>query len=180
MPSASQVLLSEHARIRFDLHASVAALQALEVGGPGTLALHFPALGTWIGGLAAHAAKEDQVLFPAIERFMGSTQGPTHVMRQEHKEIDRQARHFIETLNGLRDRPIRVETEAPAGRVTEQTASGRGFTADVADSLHELAGLLDMHFEKEEQVLFPIAESLLPRAEQEELGEQLAAFRGEI
>lgn len=180
MPSATQVLLSEHVRIHSNLHAALAAVQALEVGGPETLTLHFPALGVWIGGLAAHAAKEDPILFPAVEAHMGSTDGPTHVMRQEHQEIDRRARHFIKTLNGLRDRPIRGEYEAPVSQALERTPSGRGFTADLAESLGELADLLHSHFEKEEQVLFPLTESLLPPAEQEELGAKLAIFPGEI
>ena len=179
MPSATQVLLSEHARLRSALHTARAALQALGAGGPETLPLDLPSLQDWIGGLTTHATKENQILFPAVERLIGSTNGPTAVMRLEHQEIDRRAQHFIETLNRFGDRPIRVEP-TPASHGPGRNDSRQASTVALAESFDELADLLQSHFEKEEQVLFPLTESLLSPAQQQELGAELAAFPGEI
>jgi hemerythrin-like domain-containing protein len=38
-------------------------------------------------GLEAHFAMEEKVLFPAFEEAVGSTEGPTSVMRMEHKQL---------------------------------------------------------------------------------------------
>ena len=37
--------------------------------------------------LIAHARREDEVFFPAVEAVMGESFGPTTVMRSEHVEI---------------------------------------------------------------------------------------------
>lgn len=38
-------------------------------------------------GLERHFAMEENVLFPAFEKATGSTEGPTNVMRMEHRQL---------------------------------------------------------------------------------------------
>jgi hemerythrin-like domain-containing protein len=100
-------------------------------------------------GLGTHARIEDDLLFVALEEELGPNGGPLAVMRAEHAEVE-------ETLERL----TRVE--------------------DV-DEAEELAARLVTvargHFEKEEQVLFPMAEQLLGEEALRALGEQWAAQR---
>ncbi len=186
MLTATQVLLDEHARIRSVLRPALEGLPALETGGPEALPGALPALKAWAefstGGLVSHAHKEDEILFPAVEHELGTTNGPTEVMRREHQEIHALARRFVETLGELRDRdhPALMAGVGSFNQALDRADSGRGSLADVTGSLRELADTLEAHFEKEEQVLFPLVESLLPPTVQQELGTQLMAFPSKI
>ena len=48
----------------------------------------------------------------------------------------------------------------------------------LAEQLHELGDLIGVHFEKEEVILFPLAESRLPLEEQLALGARLKSYPG--
>jgi hemerythrin-like domain-containing protein len=99
-----------------------------------------------------HHGKEEATLFPAMEaRGIPSEVGPTAVMRREH-------------------------------------TMGRAFTADMADALgaddapafvaaaREYVALLREHIQKEDQVLFPMADGLLPPEEQARLADVFDRF----
>jgi len=99
--------------------------------------------------LLSHAEVEDELLFRAVEAKMPPG-GPTDVLRGEHEEIDA-------TLAALRA----TGDEAAARRAVLQVVA-----------------LAREHFAKEEQVLFPIAEEMVPREELERLGAEWALRRG--
>jgi iron-sulfur cluster repair protein YtfE (RIC family) len=99
--------------------------------------------------LLTHAEVEDELLFRAVETKLPPG-GPTDVMRAEHDEIDA-------TLEALRA----TADEAAARRAVLQVVA-----------------LARDHFAKEEQVLFPIAEEILPHEELERLGAEWARRRG--
>jgi len=99
--------------------------------------------------LLSHAEVEDDLLFRALEAKMPPG-GPAEVMRAEHAEIDA-------TLAALRD--------------SADEASAR-------NAIQRVAHLARDHFAKEEQVLFPIAEELLPVEELERLAAEWAVRRG--
>ena len=124
--------------------------------------------------LALHAKKEDDVLFPAMERAMGTSQGPTSVMREEHSEIHDRVRLLGETLRELH------EIEHPAivaeGTRLHRLAHAGGTSAALAESAETLVQLLDRHFSKEENVLFPMAKDALTDAEMAAVAERMAAF----
>lgn len=44
-------------------------------------------LAAFSAGLERHFAMEEKVLFLAFEKAIGSSEGPTHVMRMEHKQL---------------------------------------------------------------------------------------------
>ena len=94
------------------------------------------AFATFVRHLEQHLRHEEDLLFPAIERAVGSTMGPTAVMRSEHAQM----RAIVGTM-----------TEAIASR------DATGFF-DYADSLRML---MHQHNLKEESVLYPMAERLL-------------------
>lgn len=100
-------------------------------------------------GLASHAQLEDDLLFVPLEGPLGPNGGPLAVMRMEHKEVE----GTLERLAHVEDIE---EAEALAAR---------------------LVAIAHEHFEKEEQVLFPLAEELLGEDELRSLGEQWLALR---
>ena len=111
-----------------------------------------------------HHGKEEQVLFPALERRgLSRTVGPMAVMLNEHER----ARAIIARMR-----------EALAADEGGQARAASRFAIDV----YEYTSLMREHIGKEDDVLFPIGESLLRdedreqvlqafgRAESEELG----------
>lgn len=99
--------------------------------------------------LEAHARLEDELLFSSLDGVL-PPQGPLVVMRAEHEEIE-----------GL-------------------LASFPGFenAVEACRSVQRLVAVARDHFAKEEQVLFPMAEQMLPAAQLQQLGERWAAECG--
>ena len=124
--------------------------------------------------LAQHARKEDEALFPALEAIIGAEDGPTAVMRQEHKSIHGRGELLRRTLHELN------EVEHPlivAGGETMRSLTASGGTADsLRANAQEIIELLDMHFVKEEQILFPMAQNMLDEGQMEEIGKQMEAI----
>jgi hemerythrin-like domain-containing protein len=98
--------------------------------------------------LLRHANLEEELLFPALERHIGSS-GPLAVMRAEHGEIER------------------ALEQAEAARNVEEG------TARMAQAL----SLARTHFQKEERVLFPMALQLLEDETLAQLGDAWAKAR---
>jgi len=109
------------------------------------------AAGATLGAaLATHAAIENEVLFPELERRVGPD-GPLAVMRHEHDQIE----------DGL----------ARLARCGD-TAAARGLLLGTLATARE-------HFAKEENILFPLAAQLLEQ-EMERLGDLWAERRGVV
>ena len=87
-----------------------------------------------------HFQREEEFLFPAFEAAMGSTQGPTQVMRMEHEQV----------------RAILPVLEAS---VREQDATRFLGMSDT------LMVLIQQHNMKEEQILYPMSEQVIPDTE---------------
>ncbi len=123
--------------------------------------------------LFAHARREDDVLFPALERVFGREEALTVEMRREHVDIHAQAERFRGTLRELN------EVEHPAiVRAGERLASlaGAGGAAELRASGVEMIRLLDEHFRKEEEILFPLAREVLMPEELEAVGRAMEAM----
>jgi hypothetical protein len=104
------------------------------------------------GGLVRHIGFEEDLLFPAVESAAGFPPhaGPTAVMRAEHVEI----RAAVERLRGAIGDP----------------------SAD-AESLRErLLAALGPHNEKEEKILYPLADRVLPGPGPDELVAAIQAY----
>jgi hemerythrin-like domain-containing protein len=102
-----------------------------------------------------HHTKEEKHLFPALEeRGVPGESGPIAVMLQEHEEGRRTVRDLAQAL--------------------EQGAQAPGRAARLlAERLEAYVALLRAHIEKENNVLFPLADRVLSAGDQKKL---LAAF----
>lgn len=99
--------------------------------------------------LGPHAHLEDELLFSALEPYLGTAGGPLRVMRSEHDEIE-----------GALDRVQQVhELEAARNLVRRALTVARE------------------HFAKEEHVLFPMAAQFLGDNRLAELGAAWAQRR---
>jgi hemerythrin-like domain-containing protein len=123
--------------------------------------------------LARHAQKEDEVLFPAIEAVIGAEGGPTQVMRLEHGQIHRQGELLRQTLHEL-NAVEHPKIEAGGAKLRELAAGGSA--ESLKANAEEIISLLDLHFGKEEQILFPLAESLLDNAALAAVAQKLEAL----
>lgn len=121
--------------------------------------------------LIAHARREDEVFFPAVEAVMGESFGPTAVMRSEHVEIHAGAQQFRATLHELQDvqHPAIVAGGAKLAEVLEGGASATELLA----MARQLLELIDDHFAKEEQVLFPMSRQFLDAAQLRGVAEKM-------
>jgi hemerythrin-like domain-containing protein len=96
--------------------------------------------------LEAHAHAEDELLFTALEPHLGAQSGPLAVMRMEHDQIT-----------------------ALLERLKSPTNLTQGHTLAT-----QMLDLSRDHFQKEEQILFPLARQFLGEQELAELGRQWA------
>ncbi len=98
------------------------------------------ALSSFIAAMQHHFKMEEEVMFPAFESATGMTMGPTQVMRSEHEQM----------------RELLVDLEAAA----------REKDADEALGLCEtLLMIMQQHNVKEEQMLYRMADEVLPGSE---------------
>lgn len=95
-------------------------------------------------GLERHIGWEEQILFPLFEAKTGMRDdGPTEVMRWEHRQI------------------LGLLAEIQARVAQRQAAPGPAVVA--------LEDLLRQHNQKEEQILYPVTDELLSMSEREEV-----------
>lgn len=156
-------LLEEHVAIMAQVAGLRAAVADLRAFGDEALSRARPALES-VGRMMAtqlhrHARKEDEVLFPAVEAVLGEGAGPTEVMREEHRAIHERATRFRETLRELNE-VEHPKIEAGGDALRRLARSGAG-AAELAAVGAEIIELLDMHFRKEEEVLFPMCREML-------------------
>ncbi len=124
--------------------------------------------------LAQHARKEDDALFPALDAIIGAESGPTYVMRAEHKEIHGQGELLRQTLHEL-NAVEHPKIEAGGAKLRELAAKG-GSAETLKTNAEEIIRLLDMHFGKEEQILFPMAENMLDEETLDDVWMKMAAI----
>lgn len=97
----------------------------------------------------SHATLEDELLFTALEPHLGKA-GPLSVMRAEHEEIEQAL--------------VRIEDAKTLEEAAEWVRPALAIARD--------------HFQKEEQVLFRMAEQLLDEETLVRLGQTWASARG--
>ncbi|MAG34019.1 MAG: hemerythrin HHE cation-binding protein [Deltaproteobacteria bacterium] len=106
---------------------------------------------TFESGMLRHLRMEEEVMFPAFEQASGMTGGgPTFVMRSEHEQ-----------MRGL------LEQMAAA-------ANGEDYD-ELVDLGDTLLMLIQQHNQKEEQMLYPMAEQALT-AEWAKIAEKLTEY----
>jgi hemerythrin-like domain-containing protein len=157
------VLLGEHRDILAEFARLRTAVADLAARGEAALPAARPVLagvGTMMATrLLLHARKEDEALFPALEAVFGAEGTPTAAMREEHRAIHAEAERFRATLRELND------VEHPAlvseGAALRGLVAGRAGAEPLRRTGERILDLVDTHFGKEEQVLFPMARAIL-------------------
>jgi hemerythrin-like domain-containing protein len=156
---ATAALSSDHRLIERVLDVLDAAAERLERGESVPPALFLDAV-RFIAGFAdgTHHRKEEGVLFPALAACgLPVEGGPIAMMLHEHER----GRAYTA---GLRE-------------AAQQLAAGHARAAgDVADHARAYAALLRQHIRKEDHVLFPMAERVLPAGQCDEVMAQFAAI----
>ena len=100
-----------------------------------------------------HHGKEEELLFPALENVGVSNKGgPLEVLLREHQ----QGRKYVQAMNAALGKYVEGERSV----VNEFVKSAKGYI-----------NLLNRHIEKENSVLFPLAEKHLSEQAQEKLWE---------
>ncbi|HLF41283.1 MAG TPA: hemerythrin domain-containing protein [Acidimicrobiia bacterium] len=111
--------------------------------------------------LIPHATAEEEVLYPAVERAMG-TPGATATMSRDHVAVDR----LTHELGQLRSRL------AGAEGVPDELARG------LRRVLYGLYALVMVHFAKEEEIYVPLLEAHLTAGQAAELLGRMEAAAG--
>ncbi|AMQ22548.1 hypothetical protein A0V43_06455 [Geobacillus sp. JS12] len=106
---------------------------------------------SFVAVLDPHSEREEGVLFPMMAKYIGRTTGPIAVMEYEHEQAKARLAMFLEKT----------------AQLPENIDKGQALT--LAGAVIEAHHILDEHFMKEENVLFPMAERLLSDGEKEEL-----------
>ncbi|MCL6604937.1 MAG: hemerythrin domain-containing protein [Paenibacillus sp.] len=105
--------------------------------------------------LKNHTEKEDKIFFPLLGSYIGLEQGPIVGIQEEHREIDSYIGHFLHYTEGNIDLLSQGEIQAAI------RDAGEAFE------------VLTVHFMKEENVLFTMAETQITDADHKKLSEKL-------
>lgn len=102
------------------------------------------------GEVAVHFAKEEEALFPEIEKFIPREGGPTGMMLIEHEELNNSKANFIKGVEELSQN----KNSAPAKKL-------------IKDNGGHFINLLRDHISKEDNILFMMAEMHMDEAQVE-------------
>jgi iron-sulfur cluster repair protein YtfE (RIC family) len=103
------------------------------------------------GHLIPHAQTEDRVLYPEVQRVMGSAKA-TGTMSRDHEEVGKLAGE----LSALRER-------LPEGNLSGQQE------VELRRVLYGLYALVKLHFAKEEEIYLPLLDVALSETEAQAL-----------
>ncbi len=149
---ATEILMEEHRVIERVLNALEKAAHRLSRGEDVYLRF-FTGSSVFIKGFVdgCHHKKEESVLFPAlVENGLSKESGPVAVMLAEHEEGRQLAILMRQAVERLQ-----------AGDVRKREA--------VIQNVTEYIKLLRHHISKEESVLFPLADKVIPNTQQEQI-----------
>ncbi|WP_332634914.1 hemerythrin domain-containing protein [Halalkalibacter flavus] len=109
----------------------------------------------FVSQLDPHSEKEEGVLFPMVAKYTGKDVGPIAVMEYEHDQAKSNLRTFLE-------KTFQLEAEVTINELIQMT-----------QLYNEAFHILQGHFMKEEEILFPMAEQLLSNNEKQSLDIQI-------
>jgi hemerythrin-like domain-containing protein len=104
-----------------------------------------------------HFHREEEVLFPALEKHLGVEKSPTRLLLEEHGEVWRY-------YNRLKEKLVELQ-----GDGSEYSAA---IPAEVEDISSHIERLLREHIKKENESLLPLAKSLLREEELTEVADR--------
>lgn len=95
------------------------------------------------GEVLRHFREEEQALFPVLGRHIDSSSGPIAMLMEEHAQFRQLQLQFEEALAALESR------------------HRNGWEEKLCQAGYAIGRLMPAHIEKEESVLFPMAEQML-------------------
>jgi len=93
--------------------------------------------------VSIHNRSEEEALFPVLERYV---EGPTRMMREEHKVLKTEFRKFRSAVSRL-----------------ERRRADRGAARQLSDVSQSLVQLFVNHIHKENHILFPLVQRFLTK-----------------
>ncbi|MGI8554438.1 MAG: hemerythrin domain-containing protein [Dehalococcoidia bacterium] len=176
-PLAIQVLLSEHDDGRQRLARALQTLQSVVAANRGAIDVALREAGELLqyleGALETHILKEEGPLFPRLKAALPADDRLIDEMVAEHdlirmkREAMRAALHEI--LAGHDD----VRSERAAIRTALVQARDSGDLTEVQRAVEIVAGKMRVHFENEEELVFPLAADLLSADEIAQIDEEI-------
>jgi len=159
--SATEALKEEHRVIERMLRILTVACEKLE-GGEEVSPEVFRRAVDFIRMFAdrCHHGKEEDTLFPQIEKRVPKEGGPTGVMRIEHD----QGRGFVRGL---------------AEAAEKYTMGDKTAKQSIIENARGYVMLLSQHIPKEDDILYPLADQICGPAEQKELLEKFEKIERE-
>ena len=112
--------------------------------------------------LGLHFRREEEVLFPVLEKHIVAEKSPTRLLLKEHNEFWHYYNQLKEKLTELR-RDGNEHTQA--------------ISAEVEDISRHIANLLPEHIKRENELLFPLASRLLEGKELEATSQKLRSLK---
>lgn len=138
-----EALRAEHRTLLPHIDAMARVAREAMTGSPGVLRSEVGRVLAFMHvHLLPHAAAEDDVLYPAVERAMGAS-GATATMRREHVEVGRLVEELAAVYAAIDER-LDLESRV---RLTEL--------------LYSLHAVVALHFAKEEEIYVPLLEERL-------------------
>lgn len=154
-----QQLINEHVSLRADMDLFYEIIEDLEFeSGPTVVQLFaklFQQVSSFTDKLKAHSKREEEGLFPMMSKHLNEDDRTIEEMETEHEKAEKHLQDFL------------TEANKAGSSIDEIDAQ---WIATFAFQAH---ATLTQHFAKEEKVLFPLAEKILPIDEKEELGRLL-------
>jgi regulator of cell morphogenesis and NO signaling len=99
------------------------------------------------GEVLSHFREEELALFPVLGRHLDVSTGPIAMLMEEHAQFRQLELEFEEALAAI------------------EAGSNDGWPDKLCDAADAIRRLLPPHIEKEDEVLFPMAESTLDESE---------------
>ncbi len=153
-----RILMEEHDQIlgfldELESAAMAARRSAAELEPGGALRASLHALAARLLDAEPHHQREEQALFPRMEKI--GIEGPPHMMRMEHEML-------------------RSAKRALAAQMTSGDAADEAFVALLSRTASGLVGMLREHIQKENHMLYPMALDALPPGDWSEIAGDFA------
>ncbi|MBI3393064.1 MAG: hemerythrin domain-containing protein [Nitrospirae bacterium] len=155
-PSATKQLGDEHRRVWPLLDDLASIVDSLRSGSAdeGSVRRCAEAVRKIEDELDIHLLREEKILFPPLEAFLPRDSGPLAVMLAEHDDLRRDEAKMKELL-----------------------AAGPGSSAaQLREVALRFVGVLKAHIQKEDNILFPMAEMHLSASDKERIARELPEF----
>ncbi len=112
--------------------------------------------------LGLHFRREEEVLFPALEKHIGVEKSPTRLLLREHNEFWQYYDHLKEKLAELK---------------RDGNEHNQAISAELEDISRHIGNLLPQHIKRENESLLPLASRLLAGKELEATSQKLRSLK---